>query len=197
MNLVIIDPQNSFCDPEKGSLYVPNSENDMKNISSFVDKLRNKIKNIYVPLDNHHLISIFHPLMWINNKNEHPSPFTVISSSDIKNNIWSPAFPKLRIKYFYYCKQLEEIGKNLIIWPEHCLIGSEGANVVPILYNSLLKWEENNNKNIRWIIKGMNINTEHYSFIKSLIPDLDDLSTLPNKELLKDIDTEEQIIITG
>ena len=197
MNLVIIDPQNSFCDPEKGSLYVPNSENDMKNISSFIERTGNKINNIYVSLDTHHLFSIFHPLMWINDKNEHPSPFTIISSSDIQNNIWSPVYKELKIKYTYYCKKIEETGKNLIIWPEHCLIGSEGANVVPILYNSLLKWEEKNSKNINWIIKGMNIHTESYSIIKAEIPDKNDISTLPNKELLKHIDTEEQITVVG
>ena len=198
MNLVIVDPQNSFCDSEKGSLYVPNSENDMKHISSFVDKLGSEIKNIFISLDTHHLISIFHPLMWINNKNEHPSTFTNIYSSDIKNNIWYPILPELKEKYIKYCEELEKIGKhNLIIWPEHCLIGSEGSNVSPILYPSLLKWEEKFQKNINWIIKGMNINTENYSFIKSEVPDKNDISTLPNELLLEYIDTEEQIFILG
>ena len=199
MELIIIDPQNSFCDPEKGTLYVPNSENDIKNISKFVDKMSEKISKIYVSLDLHHLISIFHPLMWINDKKEHPEPFTVIEYSDIQNNIWYPIFPELKNKYIKYCKELGKIKKHkLTIWPEHCLISSEGSNVVPILYNSILKWQKKVNNNINWIIKGNSIHTENYSIIKAEIPDKNDISTLPNKELLKSLEqTEEQIFVTG
>ncbi len=199
MELIIIDPQNSFCDPEKGTLYVPNSENDIKNISKFIDKLGEKITKIYISLDLHHRISIFHPLMWINKENKHPAPFTVIEDSDIKNNIWYPVFPELKLKYRIYCKELEKIGKHkLIIWPEHCLISSEGSNIVSILYSSILKWEEKVNNNINWIIKGVNIHTENYSIIKAEIPDKNDISTLPNKELLKSLEqAEEQIFVTG
>ncbi len=199
MELLIIDPQNSFCDPEKGTLYVPNSENDIKNISKFVDKVGEKITKIYVSLDLHHLISIFHPLMWINDKKEHPEPFTVIEYSDIQNNIWYPVFPELKNKYIKYCRELEKIKKHkLIIWPQHCLIGSEGSNVVPILYNSILKWQKKVNNNINWIIKGNNIHTESYSIIKAEIQDRNDPSTLPNRELLESLEqAEEQIFVTG
>ncbi len=198
IEIVIIDPQIDFCDPEKGTLYVPNSENDIKNISSFINKLGNKITKIYISLDLHHLISIFHPLMWINKENKHPAPFTVIEPSDIKNNTWYPIFPELKHKYITYCEELEKIGKHeLIIWAEHCLIGSEGANVVPILYNSILKWQKKVNNNINWIIKGVNIHTENYSIIKAEIPDKNDNSTLPNKGLLESLEQAEQIFVGG
>ena len=198
MELIIIDPQIDFCDPEKGTLYVPGAENDIQNISKFIDKLGKKIQKIYISLDLHHPISIFHPLMWIDNKKEHPAPFTVIKDSDIKDNIWNPIFPELRIKYRAYCKGLEKIKKHkLTIWPEHCLIGSEGSNVVSVLYNSILKWQRKVNNNINWVIKGASIHTENYSIIKAEIPDKNEPSTLLNKELLKQTEQVEQILIRG
>jgi len=43
IDLVIIDPQKDFCDPN-GSLFVPGAAEDMKRLASLVGRLKNKLK---------------------------------------------------------------------------------------------------------------------------------------------------------
>ena len=53
VQLLIIDPQVDFCDPN-GSLFVPGSTEDIDRLSLMVKRLKNKISDIHVTLDSHH-----------------------------------------------------------------------------------------------------------------------------------------------
>ena len=192
-DLVIIDPQDDFCEAS-GALYVGNAENDMIRLASFIDNYGEKIFKIHVTLDCHHLIDVAHPAMWRNDKGEQPPFFTIISSEDIINGVWIPYRPDLRQRFIDYCKALED-GKRypLCIWPPHCLIGSKGNAVVPILYTSLLSWERKVERNINWVSKGSNPFTEHYSAVKAEVPDPNDPTTQLNTPLIDDVGTADKI----
>ena len=60
--LFIIDPQNDFCDPENGALYVPGAENDMARLSDFIATNGPKLDRIVVSLDSHQRLDISRPL---------------------------------------------------------------------------------------------------------------------------------------
>ncbi len=151
-DLMIIDPQVSFCDPNKGELYVPGAEKDMERAAALIKKLGSKIKKIHVTLDCHHLYDISHPKFWRNSEGKTPDPFTIISNEDVVNGIWFPIFQKLprqdpdtknnieARKYVkWYTQKLEESGRYpLCIWPPHCLIASEGNNIFPVLFDALI-----------------------------------------------------------
>ena len=64
VELLIIDPQVDFCDPKVGALYVPGAEHDMNRLAAMIRRLNNKIDDIHVTLDSHHLIHIAHPIFW-------------------------------------------------------------------------------------------------------------------------------------
>src|SRR3989339_612132 len=85
--LFIIDPQVDFCDPN-GKLYVKGAEKDISRLSNMIEKNMNEIDDIFVTLDSHHTIHIAHPIFWVNQKGEHPNPFTLITAEDVKKGIW-------------------------------------------------------------------------------------------------------------
>ena len=61
LHLMIIDPQQDFCNPD-GALSVPGAEGDMKRLAEFIRKAGRKIYDIHCTLDTHHYFDISHPL---------------------------------------------------------------------------------------------------------------------------------------
>lgn len=182
IGLLVIDPQNSFCDPS-GALFVPGAQKDMSYLSEFINRNLSKIDDIKVTLDSHHLIDIAHPNFWKNENNENPEPFTIISYKDVLSETWTPVDITNREIALSYVASLEEKGNfPLCIWPPHCLIGTEGHNVYPIVNIALQNWTIEKNKNVRYIQKGQNIFTEHFGALA------------PEVELHKEISKKNSII---
>ena len=70
-----------------------------------------------------------------------------------------------------YTRRLEAKGKfQLCIWPEHCLIGSYGHNVVPKIMDAINYWSHETGGNPEWINKGQNLVTEKYSALCAEVP---------------------------
>ena len=70
-----------------------------------------------------------------------------------------------------YTKALESQGKfQLQIWPEHCLIGSRGHNIVPNIHDALTKWSDVTGTSVEYVTKGENLLTEMYSVLKAEVP---------------------------
>jgi nicotinamidase/pyrazinamidase len=187
-HLLIIDPQVDFCDPD-GSLYVEGAYEDMARLSVFVEKT--EMDRITVSLDTHTKHHIAHASAWLDEHGLHPKPFTMISKVDVRHGLWkSPIFGAWADEY---CERLEERGKKLVIWPDHCLIGSQGASVVPRLYTALNNWQERTHRDIAWLSKGINTRTEHYSAIK---PEVMESEWSPSEELLE-LAKADEIIVAG
>ncbi len=198
IDLLIIDPQVDFCDPDKGTLYVDGAEKDMERVANLIDKFGQNIKKIHVTLDCHHIIDVAHPLMWRNSEGKNPDPFTIFGSKEIRNGDWVPVFPSLLQKFIDYCERLENTGRYpLCIWPPHCLIGSEGNNIFPVLFKTLQKWEQTKVDNVTYVSKGSNPFTEHYSAVKAEVPDPEDPSTQLNTRLIQTLMEADKILIAG
>jgi len=118
-----------------------------------------KIDGIFVTLDTHHKEHIAFSRFWINKSNEHPKPYTIISSDDIIEKIWYPVNMNLYEYCQSYAKQLESKGRfKLVIWPDHCLLGTDGHEITNRLQSALYKWNKvHENKLIRHIKKGMRL----------------------------------------
>jgi nicotinamidase-related amidase len=80
--LVVIDPQNDFCDPS-GSLFVAGANQDMSRLAKMVKRLGKKVDDIHVTLDSHRIVDISHPLWWKDSAGKHPAPFTMITAADV------------------------------------------------------------------------------------------------------------------
>ena len=222
VHLIIIDPQNDFCTANEfngreaefglspsdfakvkakgrqAALCVTGADQDMVRLAKFIVGNTNQISDISTTLDSHQQIHIAHPLFWVNSKGENPSPFTVISSKDVRNGTWRAFHPALQAHALAYTTGLETKGRNaLCVWPPHCLIGTWGHSVVPCVSDALQKWEIASTNRVNYVTKGSNFLTEHYSAVMADVPDDNDITTKLNGELIKVLKEADVIPITG
>lgn len=197
IQLLVIDPQNDFCQPN-GALYVNGADQDMIRLSKMINRLSDKIDDIHVTMDSHHLLDIAHPLFWASSNGKHPNPFTIISKEDVQNKIWRSSIPYFQKHTEYYVEQLEKNNRYaLCIWPPHCLIGSSGYGIYPELLKELNTWEENHYGMVNYVTKGSNYKTEHYSAVQADVPDSEDLGTLMNDSLITLLEEADILLIAG
>lgn len=197
VHLLIIDPQNDFCDPT-GALYVPGADADMDRAADMIDRLGSSIADIHVTLDSHHLNDIAHPNWWRDSAGNPPAPFTTINAKDVEDQVWTTRVPGLYKSSLDYVQNLDTNKRYpLMIWPPHCLIGTPGAAVWPRLMTSLNSWCEQHFATIDFVTKGSNVHTEHYSAVKADVPDPDDPSTQINTRLIQNLMEADMIAILG
>jgi nicotinamidase-related amidase len=196
IHLLVIDPQNDFCDP-KGALFVKGADADMKRLANLVGRTKDKLVDIHVTLDSHQPVHIAHPIFWVDSSGNHPNPFTLISVSDVENGIWVPSKPSL---YKRGLKYVQDLAKNkkyvLCIWPPHCLIGTWGQAVVPELYEQFRAWSDRF-AIIDFVTKGSNPFTEHYSPFQADVIDPTDPSTALNTKVLDTINEADEVLLAG
>lgn len=184
IHLMIIDPQHDFCDPD-GSLFVPGADEDMVRLSKFVKKNLMKLADIHCTLDSHRIVDISHPIWFKDGMGRHPDPFTDIEPEDLENGIWTTTQPIAFTRTLKYLKELKARKRYPhLIWPEHCLIGSEGAKVVPVLLEAFHAWERERFGMVDFVTKGSNPFTEHFSGVMAEVPDPEDQDTWVNTKLV-------------
>jgi nicotinamidase/pyrazinamidase len=197
IHLLIIDPQNDFCDTT-GALFVPGADRDSIRLADLIDRLRNKISDIHVTLDSHRTVDIAHPIFWTNSKGEQPGPFTIISVDDVTNGVWNARNPKWSERAKEYVKALADNKRYpLCIWPPHCRIGTWGHAIVKPVSDAILKWEEDRFAVVDFVTKGSNIFTEHYSAVQADVPDPSDSTTMLNTNLIEILQEADIILISG
>lgn len=180
---VIIDPQKDFCDPT-GSLYVEGANDDMVRLSDMLIRLSSRIDAISVTLDSHHHFDVAHGVFWVNSEGNHPDPFTGITYDNVQKGVWKASNPQLQQHALDYTRQLEENGRYpMVVWPDHCLIGSNGYAVHDLVFDALLAWEKRRiGAMVDWVTKGSNWKTEHYSAVQADVPDPEDPTTMLNTQ---------------
>ena len=198
IHLLIIDPQNDFCDLPGAALPVAGADADMQRLAAFVTRLGDRLDGIHVTLDSHQPLDIAHPRWWRNAAGESPAPFTLISAADVRDGIWQARDPQQQAYSQGYCEALEANGRyQLIIWPEHCLIGSWGHNVHSAVAGALADWGRQRLKTVDYVFKGTNPATEHYSAIRAEVPDPADPDTGLNRALIERLSAADTVVIAG
>lgn len=216
--LLVIDPQNDFCDipdselavapaslaagrPQpaaRPALPVAGADRDMKRLAAFIDRVGPELDAIHVTLDSHHSVDIAHAAWWTNDRGDAPAPFTVITAADLADGTWRARDGANQAHSLRYVEALEHAGRyRLVIWPEHCLIGSWGHNVHGAVKHSLDEWARRRMQQVRYVFKGMNPKTEHYSAVEAEVPDAGDPATQRNAALLKALAEADQVVIAG
>lgn len=203
IHLLVIDPQKDFCDPN-GSLFVPGADEDMKRLAGLVQKLggnaagdRNKLKDIHVTMDSHRKVDISHPIWWKDSSGNPPPPFTIITATDMKTRKWTTRQPSFEDRTLRYLEALATGGRYPhCIWPEHCLIGSEGHAVAPELFGAFQEWADRF-ATVDYVTKGSNPWTEHFSAVKAEVPDPQDPTTQVNTTLIQTLEEADIILLAG
>ena len=184
-SIFIIDPQVDF--HPGGSLAVPGADEDSQRIAHMIKKNKQFIHEIFVSMDSHYPTHIAHAIFWVNEKGEHPEPFTVIRYVDVKTGVWVPKENTSEVMEWCkkYIKALERKGRmKLTIWPPHCIIGSRGHCIVPAINEALQEWAAYSHRPVTYVLKGQNCRTEMYSALEAEVVDPADHSTALNNDLL-------------
>lgn len=190
--LLLIDVQKDF--HPGGSLAIPTADDDANRVAQLIQTHGSKIDRVVATLDSHHKLHIAHPCFWLDAKGSHPSPFTIISHDDVINGTWQPrstlALSPGDLTVFQvaskgdegatldlleyakeYTKRLEAKGRfQLCIWPEHCLIGTDGHAMVENIREALNDWSDATGGSIEFVWKGQNLLTEMYSALEADVP---------------------------
>jgi nicotinamidase/pyrazinamidase len=206
VQLLIIDPQNDFCDlPEAGrpagcapALPVRGADADMGRLAHFIDAAGGAITGMTVTLDSHHRFDIAHPTFWQAGDGAPVPPFTPITAAQVRSGAFRPREAAHLPRALAYLDELERRGRyTLMVWPVHCEIGSWGHNVHPAVKAAYNRWEDANLAAVRKVSKGSNPWTEHYSAMQAEVPDATDPDTQLNAALIAQLDQADRIVIAG
>lgn len=211
LHLLIIDPQNDFCDlPEAylprrlgehapgPALPVPGAHGDMLRVASLIECGGAGLASISITLDSHHRLDIAHPMFWMDAEGNIVSPFTEITAANVTDGKYAPRDPASRERALHYLHQLEAAGRyRLMVWPTHCEIGSWGNNVHADVRAAYNKWEEATLRTVTKLIKGTNPWTEHYSAVQAEVPDETDPGTQMNTGFIDMLKQADVVYITG
>ncbi|MFN8530735.1 MAG: cysteine hydrolase family protein [Anaerolineae bacterium] len=162
--LLLVDAQVDFI-PEDGSVSVPGAVADTRRTIEWIFRNVDRLTTIAASLDSHVPLQIFSPPWWINRQGEHPAPYTVIRSEDVKAGLWTPLYqPGWSSEYV---EKLEETSrKELMIWPYHTLIGTPGHSITPPLYEAIAYHAAARQTQPTFLSKGSIPETEHYSILE-------------------------------
>ena len=86
---------------------------------------------------------------------------------------------------------------KLTIWPYHCIIGTNGHAIVPLINQAVQRWSKRKGKSIHYVMKGQNLRTEMYSALSADVEDPLDISTAFNHKLMSKLRLSDKIIICG
>jgi nicotinamidase/pyrazinamidase len=198
ISLLVIDPQNDFCSKD-GMLSVPGAQDDCVRLRNFITANNVKLNEIHVTLDAHPFFHIAHPCFWTTDKEKEPDLYTTITYTDFIQGKYLPANPDLNKRVEEYLLALENRGRyQLTIWPPHCLVGSEGFAIYPVIFDAIHQWEmTKKGRLINFIEKAHNPMTEHYSALFAEVPDPSDPSTRTNFSLIDKLKTDDMIFVGG
>ena len=212
--IVAVDVQNSFCIPDF-ELFVRGRSgagaiDDNRRLCEFIYRNIDVITQICPTMDTHQIMQIFHAIYLINEKGEHPHPFTLIKREDIKQGRWrfNPMLShSLGIDEEYgqrylmsYADQLQSGGKyDLTIWPYHAMLGGIGHALVAsveeaIFFHAVARFSQPD-----FHEKGHNPLSEHYSVLGPEVlsgPDGNIIAQKSDKFFKKLIDFD-AVIIAG
>ena len=181
ISLMLVDVQNTFCIPGfelfVGGRTGTGAVDDNRRVCQFTYRNLNMITEICPTMDTHQAMQIFHSIFVVNEKGQHPAPFTLISEEDIERGLWR-FNPKLADslgvterygqRYLrHYTHTLREGGKyDLTIWPYHAMLGGIGHALVSsveeaIFFHSIARCSQPD-----FQVKGSNPFTENYSVLR-------------------------------
>jgi len=194
--LLIIDPQVDF--HEGGSLAVAGAKADSSRTAKMIQDHLAEIHQISVTLDSHLKLHIANPFFWKSKDGHHPPPFTPITEKDISDFTWVPSRPELLQHAIEYVRGLDSNKRfTLLVWPEHCLIGTSGHNVVEPLNAALQSWSGHNLDIVNYVNKGTCPLTEMYSGLKADVELKHDESTQLNRKLVARLLEADRVLICG
>ena len=210
VGLLLIDVQNTFCIPDF-ELFVNGAVEDNVRLCKFIYHNLEYITEIIPTMDSHTAMQIFHPIFWLNEAGEHPTPASIISYEDVRQEIWKVNLDladsltngdrhKLEQHALYYVKKLSEDGKYpLTIWASHSMLGGIGHALVSAVEEAIFFHSIARKSKTNFELKGSNPLTENYSVLSPEVTHSIDRKSIANKNtnLIKKLLNFDAVIIAG
>ena len=212
--LLLVDVQNTFCVPGF-ELYVGGRSgtgaiDDNRRLCEFIYRNLSVLTQISPTMDTHQVLQIFHCIFLVDERGEHPPPFTLVSEKEIESGVWrlTPEVGKsLGIdtddaqKFLrHYTRKLKEGGKyDLTIWPYHAMLGGIGHALVSAVEEAIFFHGVARYCATDFQIKGSNPFTENYSVLSPEV--LEDAQGKPidkkNQGFIETLLKYDAVIIAG
>ncbi|MFH2218241.1 MAG: isochorismatase [Pseudomonadota bacterium] len=212
--LLLVDVQNTFCIPGY-ELYVggrseTGAVDDNRRLCEFIYRNLGAITRICPTMDTHQAMQIFHAIFLVNEKGEHPAPYTLVSPADIEKGAWrlNPEVAgSLNIELAqgqrflrHYTERLRDSGKyELTIWPYHAMMGGIGHALVSaveeaVFFHGIARYCVTD-----FQVKGENPLTENYSVLSPEVLENADGDSIAQKNtgLVRKLLDFDAIVIAG
>ena len=214
--LLAIDVQNTFCLPDfelfVGGRSGRGAVEDNQRLCEFIYRHLGRITAIVPTMDTHTAMQIFHPIFWVNQAGEHPTPAaTMITLEDVKQGVWTVNpevaysltngdYDALQRHALHYTRRLTEDGKYpLTIWPYHSMLGGIGHALVSAVEEAMFFHCIARTSQTRFEIKGSHPLTENYSVLRPEVTEGVEGEILAQKNalLLQKLLEFDQILVAG
>lgn len=195
-HLLIIDPQNDFCDLPQAALPVPGADADMQRLAGWLQRYGARLNAITVTLDSHASVAVERPTFWQSAQGEAVAPFTLITAADVKVGTWLARDPSLTPRVLAMLQQLSARGRpGVLVWPVHCVTGTWGHNIHSALAEQLQNWEFLRQRAVRKVLKGEYPLSEHFGVFEAEVPFDDVASTQFNSALAAYVTQEVDVLL--
>lgn len=182
--LLLIDPQNDFCDIAGAALPVSGADADMRRLSGLIQTHLDKIDSITVTLDSHPSVAVERITFWQTALGGAVQPFTFITAADVRARKYGPRDAALTAGVIAMLEQLAARGRpGLVVWPVHCVTATWGHNIHSAVAEQLQAWEFDRQRVVRKVLKGEYPLSEHFGVFEADAPVLGIESTQFNTAL--------------
>lgn len=196
--LLIIDPQNDFCDIPGAALPVAGAEADLGRLAAFIRAAGDHLTDITVTLDTHASVGIERTTFWSTITGGPVEPFTLITADDLRAGRFAPRDATRTADVLRYLQALERGGRyRLVVWPVHCVLGTWGHNIHAGVAAEVARWESESQRNVNRVLKGLNPMTEQYSAVQAEVPVETDASTQTNRALIARVRPDDALLLVA
>jgi len=210
----------------QGSLCVPGAQEDMERLAGFTNDISGHLDDLHITLDQHHDLDIAHGLWFADENGDAAPPLTVMTYNETDDTFVGLLFPDYQNSRKFRTRKMGKIpwtaaltgGKALtfhgytawyiqqltaknryahVIWPEHCLIGTAGANVYPAFMEAAQNWARNRARTLNFVAKGSNPFTEHFSAVQAEVQLPNDPGTQLNAGWVATLEKMDKVFLAG
>jgi len=191
-----IDYQRDFIDWEgkPGALPVAGSRFDVQRATELLYLGTDIWTDLVFTMDWHVLYQISHSSWWLDmTTNEHPDPtkITPISWDEVESGRYKPLF-----EIPWSRDYVKGLGVSMV-WPYHCMAGSEGATIAPALFEAAHFVAAARMIQPTYMTKGSCPQTEHYGPFEPCVRYPHDPQGTINTHMLDLIGSNDVIIVAG
>ena len=171
IQLLVIDPQNDFCDIEGAALPVSGANDDLRRLAGFIESHQADIDGITVTLDSHASVAVERTTFWSSREGGPVAPFTFITADDVATGAFQPRDASLTPQVVGMLGQLAAAGKpGMVVWPVHCVTGTWGHNIQGDVARALATWEMAHQRAVAKVLKGEYPLSEHFGVFEADAP---------------------------